>query len=92
MPRHARNLPRLREAELLARAVRLRDILRVAGSISRIHAIHSAAPLGLLSKPADPKSRLRARGYHDVTNVDYEPRALDRGREIERGAFGNAQV
>ncbi|KAI1194527.1 S-adenosyl-L-methionine-dependent methyltransferase [Nemania serpens] len=48
--------------------------------------------LNLGSGTSDLHTHFRARGYHDVTNVDYEPRALDRGREIEERAFGNTQM
>ncbi|KAI1183275.1 hypothetical protein F5B17DRAFT_434793 [Nemania serpens] len=48
--------------------------------------------LNLGSGTSDLHTHFRARGYHDVTNVDNEPRALERGREIEERVFGNART
>ncbi|KAI0517444.1 S-adenosyl-L-methionine-dependent methyltransferase [Xylaria bambusicola] len=45
--------------------------------------------LHLGSGTSDLHIRLREKGYTDVTNVDYEPLALDRGREMEEWAFGD---
>ncbi|KAI1368148.1 S-adenosyl-L-methionine-dependent methyltransferase [Xylaria arbuscula] len=45
--------------------------------------------LHLGSGTSDLHVCLRERGYRDVTNVDYEPLALDRGREMEERAFGD---
>ncbi|KAI1170641.1 hypothetical protein F4777DRAFT_568544 [Nemania sp. FL0916] len=44
------------------------------------------------SGTSDLHTHFRARGYHDVTSLDYEPRALDRGRDLEEEAFGDAQM
>ncbi|KAI3325306.1 hypothetical protein HD806DRAFT_492602 [Xylariaceae sp. AK1471] len=48
--------------------------------------------LHLGSGTSDLHTCFRARGYLDVTNVDYEPLALDRGRYIEEKAFGDVQM
>lgn len=38
---------------------------------------------------SDLQNHLRSRGFCDVTNVDYEPLAIDRGRDHETQAFGD---
>jgi EEF1A lysine methyltransferase 4 len=48
--------------------------------------------LHLGSGTSDLHTYFRARGYLDVTNVDYEPLALERGRQIEKNAFGGDAV
>ncbi|KAI1164120.1 hypothetical protein F5B18DRAFT_617068 [Nemania serpens] len=48
--------------------------------------------LNLGSGTSDLHTHFRACGYYSVTSVDYEPRALDRGREIEKNAFGDTQM
>ncbi|KAI1273878.1 S-adenosyl-L-methionine-dependent methyltransferase [Xylaria sp. FL0933] len=45
--------------------------------------------LHLGSGTSDLAVRLRERGHKDITNVDYEPLALVRGREMEEVAFGD---
>ncbi|KAI1425256.1 S-adenosyl-L-methionine-dependent methyltransferase [Xylaria sp. FL1777] len=45
--------------------------------------------LHLGSGTSDLHIRLREKGHHDVTNVDYEPLALDRGRQMEERFFGD---
>ncbi|KAJ4286621.1 hypothetical protein N0V88_007910 [Collariella sp. IMI 366227] len=52
----------------------------------------SARILHLGSGTSDLHNQLRHRGFLDVTNVDYEPLALDRGRELERNEFGNSRM
>ncbi|KAI1398255.1 S-adenosyl-L-methionine-dependent methyltransferase [Hypoxylon fuscum] len=34
----------------------------------------------------------RSQGYLDVTNADYEPLALERGRQLEKAAFGDVKM
>ncbi|KAI1437422.1 S-adenosyl-L-methionine-dependent methyltransferase [Xylaria sp. CBS 124048] len=48
--------------------------------------------LHLGSGTSDLHAHLRAKGYLDVTNIDYEPLALTRGRQIEEDAFGDIQT
>ncbi|KAI0199417.1 hypothetical protein F4808DRAFT_432422 [Astrocystis sublimbata] len=48
--------------------------------------------LHLGSGTSDLHTHLRALGFLDVTNVDYEPLALARGRDIERRVFGRDDV
>lgn len=38
---------------------------------------------------SDLQNHLRARGFLDVTNVDYEPLAIERGMQHEQAAFGD---
>ncbi|KAI1308768.1 S-adenosyl-L-methionine-dependent methyltransferase [Xylaria venustula] len=45
--------------------------------------------LHLGSGTSDLHVRLREKGYRDVTNVDYEPLALDSGRQLEEEFFGD---
>ncbi|KAL8382341.1 hypothetical protein RB595_006229 [Gaeumannomyces hyphopodioides] len=47
----------------------------------------TARILHLGSGTSDLQNHLRRRGFLDITNVDYEPLALERGRRIEAGAF-----
>lgn len=49
----------------------------------------SARILHLGSGTSDLHNHIRARGFRDVTNVDYEPLALKRGQELELSAFGD---
>lgn len=48
----------------------------------------SARILHLGSGTSDLHNHLRRRGFLDVTNLDYEPLAAQRGRQLERAAFG----
>lgn len=41
---------------------------------------------------SDLQNHLRARGLLDVLNIDYEPLAIDRGRHLEKQAFGDVQM
>jgi SAM-dependent methyltransferase len=52
----------------------------------------SARLLHLGCGTSDLHNHLRARGFPDVTNVDYEPLALKRGQELERSAFGDVSM
>ncbi|KAI0117941.1 S-adenosyl-L-methionine-dependent methyltransferase [Nemania sp. FL0031] len=45
--------------------------------------------LHLGSGTSDLHTYLRWKGYDDVTNVDYEPLALERGQDLEAKAFNN---
>ncbi|KAI0428676.1 S-adenosyl-L-methionine-dependent methyltransferase [Xylaria sp. FL1042] len=45
--------------------------------------------LHLGSGTSDLHVRLREKGHRDVTNVDYEPLALERGEQMEEAAFGD---
>ncbi|KAI1093921.1 hypothetical protein F5B19DRAFT_447940 [Rostrohypoxylon terebratum] len=48
--------------------------------------------LQLGSGTSDLQNRLRGAGYLDVTNVDFEPLAIERGRRLEEAAFGEATL
>ncbi|KAI1125853.1 S-adenosyl-L-methionine-dependent methyltransferase [Nemania abortiva] len=48
--------------------------------------------LQLGSGTSDLHTYLRQRGYSDVTNVDFEPLALERGRALEEAAFSDVQM
>lgn len=52
----------------------------------------SAPILHVGAGTSDLHNHLRRRGFLDVTNVDYEPLAADRGRELERRAFGDVRM
>ncbi|KAF4973031.1 hypothetical protein FZEAL_9435 [Fusarium zealandicum] len=41
---------------------------------------------------SDLQNHFRSRGFHNVLNVDYEPLAIDRGRDLETQAFGDVQM
>ncbi|XXG99971.1 hypothetical protein Hte_006312 [Hypoxylon texense] len=51
-----------------------------------------ASILQLGSGTSDLQNYFRRKGYLDVTNVDYEPLALERGRQLERAAFGDVRM
>ncbi|KAL2159383.1 hypothetical protein VTH06DRAFT_2387 [Thermothelomyces fergusii] len=52
----------------------------------------SARILHLGSGTSDLHNHLRDRGFLDVTNVDYEPLALERGRQLEWDRFGDVRT
>ncbi|KAH7322916.1 S-adenosyl-L-methionine-dependent methyltransferase [Stachybotrys elegans] len=52
----------------------------------------SARILNLGCGNSDLQNHFRSRGFLDVTNVDYEPLALQRGQDLEREAFGDVQM
>lgn len=41
---------------------------------------------------SDLHTLLRQRGYRDITNMDYEPLAIQRSREIEERIFGDVEM
>lgn len=41
---------------------------------------------------SDLQNHFRSRGFRNVLNVDYEPLAIERGRELEEKAFGDVQM
>jgi SAM-dependent methyltransferase len=41
---------------------------------------------------SDLQNHFRSRGFRHVLNVDYEPLAIDRGRDLEKQAFGDVQM
>lgn len=41
---------------------------------------------------SDLQNHFRARGYSNVLNIDYEPLAVDRGRELEQQSFGDVKM
>ena len=52
----------------------------------------SARILHLGGDTSDLQNHFRARGLVDVTNVDFEPLAADRGRDLERRTFGDVRM
>ncbi|KAH6610153.1 hyoothetical [Trichoderma cornu-damae] len=52
----------------------------------------SSRILHLGSGTSDLHNHFRRLGFLDVTNVDYEPLAVQRGRELERRAFGDVRT
>ncbi|KAI6086897.1 hypothetical protein F4821DRAFT_119892 [Hypoxylon rubiginosum] len=53
---------------------------------------YPAIILHLGSGTSDLQNYFRKRGWIDVTNVDYEPLALERGRQLEEAAFGDVKM
>ncbi|KAI4860419.1 S-adenosyl-L-methionine-dependent methyltransferase [Hypoxylon rubiginosum] len=51
-----------------------------------------ASILQLGSGTSDLQNYFRRKGCLDVTNVDYEPLALERGRQLEKAAFGDVRM
>ncbi|OAQ62221.1 hyoothetical protein [Pochonia chlamydosporia 170] len=49
----------------------------------------SAHILNLGSGTSDLHNHLRSRGFHHVSNLDYEPLAVVRGKHLEEKAFGD---
>ncbi|KAH7171480.1 S-adenosyl-L-methionine-dependent methyltransferase [Dactylonectria macrodidyma] len=41
---------------------------------------------------SDLQNHFRARGYSNVLNIDFEPLAVDRGRELEKQSFGDVKM
>ena len=41
---------------------------------------------------SDLQNHLRAKGFINIVNVDYEPLATERGRELEEKAFGDVKM
>lgn len=41
---------------------------------------------------SDLQNHIRARGFRDVLNVDYEPLAIERGQQLEKQAFGDVHM
>lgn len=56
------------------------------------HLSPSARILHLGSGTSDLHNHLRARGFIDVLNVDYEPLAIDRGQQLEQQRFGSVKT
>jgi hypothetical protein len=52
----------------------------------------SAEILNIGSGTSDLQNHLRIRGFEKVTNVDYEPLATTRGRDLEEQAFGDVRM
>jgi len=52
----------------------------------------SAAILHIGSGTSDLHNHLRQHGFTDITNIDYEPRALERGQQLERDRFGDVRT
>ncbi|KAK3309332.1 S-adenosyl-L-methionine-dependent methyltransferase [Chaetomium strumarium] len=51
-----------------------------------------AGILHLGSGTSDLHNRLRERGFVNVTNIDYEPLAVQRGQQLERSRFGDVRT
>ena len=56
------------------------------------HLDASSPVLQLGSGTSDLQNHFRSRGLVDVINIDYEPLAADRGRDLERRAFGDVRM
>ncbi|KAK4144031.1 S-adenosyl-L-methionine-dependent methyltransferase [Dichotomopilus funicola] len=56
------------------------------------HLSPSARILHLGPGTSDLHNHLRARGFTNVLNVDYEPLALERGQQLERERFGSVKT
>ncbi|KXH53272.1 hypothetical protein CSAL01_01920 [Colletotrichum salicis] len=52
----------------------------------------SARILQLGFGTSDLQNHIRERGFQDITNVDFEPRAIDRGRMLEKQVFGDVKM
>ena len=52
----------------------------------------SARVLNLGCGTSDLQNHLRRRGFINVVNLDYEPLAAERGRQLEERAFGDVQM
>ncbi|KAI1390708.1 uncharacterized protein F4822DRAFT_441991 [Hypoxylon trugodes] len=48
--------------------------------------------LQLGSGTSDLQNYFRSTGYLDVTNIDYEPLAIERGRQLEEAVFGDVKM
>lgn len=48
--------------------------------------------LNLGSGTSDLQNHLRRRGFTNVTNLDYEPLAAERGKQLEQEAFGDVKM
>lgn len=62
------------------------DFLRVLGSASPSRMLHVG------SGTSDLHNHLRAAGFRHVLNVDYEPLAVERGRQLEEAQFGDVRM
>ncbi|KAI1102518.1 hypothetical protein F4804DRAFT_312774 [Jackrogersella minutella] len=62
----------------------LSELARIKGNTPKI--------LQLGSGTSDLQNYFRANDYPDVTNVDYEPLAIERGRQLEEAAFGDVRM
>lgn len=61
----------------------------------RLNACSSSCPPRVLHVgfgTSDLQNHLRAAGFRDVLNVDYEPLALERGRAAEKARFGDVRM
>ncbi|KAJ0272482.1 hypothetical protein COL940_010442 [Colletotrichum noveboracense] len=55
--------------------------------------LEDAAPILQLGfGTSDLQNHFRQRGFQNVTNVDFEPRAIDRGRMLEKQVFGDVKM
>ncbi|KAK5996994.1 Methyltransferase srdJ [Cladobotryum mycophilum] len=59
--------------------------------LSKLHP-SSARILHLGSGTSDLQNHLRRLGFVNVTNVDYEPLAIERGRQMEEKSFGDVRM
>ncbi|KAI1339450.1 hypothetical protein F5Y15DRAFT_382585 [Xylariaceae sp. FL0016] len=63
------------------------------GQSPSCHAKHRKTRiLQLGSGTSDLQNILRTKGYLNVTNVDFEPLALERGRRLEASVFGDVRL
>lgn len=74
--------------EWLMPSDRFMDLM--APHIEHLHPTSRILHLG--SGTSDLQNHFRARGLANVTNVDYEPLAADRGRDLEHERFGDVRM
>ncbi|OHE99920.1 hypothetical protein CORC01_04821 [Colletotrichum orchidophilum] len=53
---------------------------------------NSARILQLGFGTSDLQNHIRQRGFNNITNVDFEPLAIDRGRMLEKQVFGDVKM
>lgn len=69
------------------------DLMDVVAPILPHHSIGpDSRVLQLGFGTSDLQNHFRSRGYSDVTNLDYEPLAVERGRDLEAAAFGDVRM
>ncbi|KAI5457150.1 hypothetical protein BGZ63DRAFT_365369 [Mariannaea sp. PMI_226] len=65
------------------------EFMRILGPVVSQLSPSNAKILHLGFGTSDLQNHLRARGFTNVLNIDYEPLAVPRGQDLELKAFGN---
>lgn len=81
--------------EWLATSAQFMRILEADADFSRALGRPSSSPARVLhvgSGTSDLHNHLRAAGFSQVLNVDYEPLAVERGRQLEEARFGDVRM